>query len=228
MYPRKPVGLLEREDYKVVGAKVTRRPSAISGTPISAEKDALHRRLQEARFARRMRFLAACAVVVLGLGGGLWWYLATTGSPSTQEPLIGREDAPKQEAPAPLPGPQAPQRQEPAPEQAFQVALLDLRYLGTMRSGQGQEVPRDVPVLPAQRLDLTVYLPIGSEEGEYEIGVARSQGEQPLATAQATVRLVDYIATAKTRHTVPLGPGSYSLELRRGQFAAGYFEVRVE
>jgi len=133
------------------------------------------RYLQEARFARRMRFLAACAVVVLGLGGGLWWYLATTGSPSGREPVIGREDAPKQETPPPEP--QAPQRQEPAPEQAFQVAVLDLRLRGTVR-GPGQEVPPDAPVLPARQLDLTVCLPIGSEEGEYEIAWLASRGSR--------------------------------------------------
>ena len=142
--------------------------------------------------------------------------------------MIGREDAPKQEAPVPQPEPQSPQRQEAAPEAGFQVAVLDLRLRGTVR-GQGQEAPSEVPVLPARRLDLTVYLPIGSQEGEYGIVVARSQGEQPLATAQATVRLVDYIATAKTRLDLSsLDPGSYSVELRRGQFAAGYFEIRVQ
>jgi hypothetical protein len=181
--------------------------------------------LRQAHFARRMRFLAACAAVVVGLGGGLWWYLGTVGSPSGREPVIGREDTPKQDTPPQL---QAPQRQEPAPEEAFQVAVLDLRLRGAVR-GQGQEVPPNVPVLPAHRLDLTVHLPVGSEEGEYEILVARQQGEEPLASTRATVRLVDYIATAKTRLDLSsLDPGPYSLELRRGQFAAGYFEVRVE
>jgi hypothetical protein len=98
-----------------------------------------------------------------------------------------------------------------------------------MRGEQRQEPPLDVVVLPARQLDLTIHLPIGSEEGEYEILIARQQGEQPLATARATVRLINYIATAKTRLDLSsLNAGRYSLELRRGGFAAGYFEVRVE
>ena len=181
--------------------------------------------LRQARFAWRMRFLAACAAVVVGLATGLWWYLGTVGSPSGREPVIGREDAPKQEAPPPEL--EAPQRQETVPEQGFQVAVLDLRHRGTLR-GQDQEVPPDAPVLPARRLDLTVYLPIGSEEGEYEITLARKQGE-PLLISRATARLADNDVTANTRVDLSsLDPGSYFLGVRRGEFQWSYFSVRVE
>ncbi len=182
--------------------------------------------LRQACFGRRMRFLAACAAVVVGLGAGLWWYLGTTGSPSGREPVIGRDDAPKHEAPPQL---QVPQRQEPTPEQGFQVAVLDLRVRGAVRSGQGQEVPPDAPVLPARQLDLTVYLPIGSEEGEYEIAVGREQGDTPLATGRANARLVDGTVTANTRLDLSsLDSGSYLVGLRRGKFQWSYFSVRVE
>lgn len=181
--------------------------------------------LRQARFARRMRFLAACAAVVVGLSGGLWWYLGTVGSPNDREPMIGREDAPKQETP-----PQQrrdPQRQEPAPEQEFQVAVLDLRLRGAVR-GQGQEVPPAAPVLPARQLDLTVYLPIGSEEGEYEIAVARKEGE-PLATSRASARLVDGNVTLGTKLDLSsLDPGSYLAGVRREGVAWSYFGFRVE
>jgi hypothetical protein len=180
--------------------------------------------LQQARFARRMRSLAACAAVVVGLGAGLWWYLGTVGSPSGREPVIGREDTPNQETPPQL---QVPQRQEPVPEQAFQVAVLDLRLRGTVR-GQGQEVPPDAPVLRAGRLDLTVYLPIGSEEGEYEIAVGREQGE-PLVTARSNARLVDQNVTLETRLDLSsLDPESYLAGVRRGEFQWSYFQFRVE
>jgi hypothetical protein len=81
--------------------------------------------LRQARIARRMRFLAACAAVVVGLGAGLWLYLGTVGPPSGREPVIGREDAPEQEPPSPQL--QAPQKQEPAPPETYEVAVLDLR-----------------------------------------------------------------------------------------------------
>jgi hypothetical protein len=35
--------------------------------------------LQEARFARRVRFAAVCLVVAIGLAAALWWYLDTLG-----------------------------------------------------------------------------------------------------------------------------------------------------
>jgi hypothetical protein len=181
--------------------------------------------LRQARFGRRMRFLAACAVVVVGLGAGLWWYLGTVGSSSDREPVIGREDTPKQKTPPPQL--QAPQRQEPVPEQGFQVAVLDLRLRGTVR-GQGQEVPPDAPVLPAGRLDLTLYLPIGSEEGEYEIAVGRKQGES-LVIAHGTARLADNNVTLETRLDLSsFDTGSYLVGLRRGEFQWSYFSVRVE
>jgi hypothetical protein len=184
--------------------------------------------LRAARFGRRMRFLAVCAGVVLGLGVGFWWYLAATGAPSAQEPVIGREEVPNQETPAPLPETQNPERQAPAPEQAFQVAVLDLRHRGTVR-GQGQEAPSEVPVLPARRLDLTVYLPIGSEEGQYDIAVARKQGEPPVATARATARLVDQNVTLGGRLDLStLEAGYYSVGLRREEFQWAYFEIRLE
>lgn len=184
--------------------------------------------LRQAHFARRMRLLAACAAVVVGLGTGVWWYLGTVGSPSDREPVIGREDAPKQETPPQL---EAPQRQEPAPEQAFQVAVLDLRNQSTIRGEQGLEtapVAADAPVLPAQQVDLTVFLPIGSEEGEYEIAVLRKQGE-PLVIARASARLAENNVTLETRLDLSsLDRGSYFVGLRRGEFQWSYFQVRVE
>jgi len=58
--------------------------------------------------------------------------------------------------------------------------------------------------------------------------VARKQGE-PLVTSRASARLVDQDITLQTRLDLSaLDPGSYFVGLQRGEFAAGFFDVRVE
>ncbi len=84
------------------------------------------------------------------------------------------------------------------------------------------------PVLEGGRFDLTVYLPIGSEEGEYELAVLRKPGE-PLVSTRATARLADQIVTLQTRIDLSsLESGSYFVGLRRGEFRWSYFQFRVE
>ena len=185
------------------------------------------RYLQEARVARRMRFLAACAAVVVASGAAFWWYL----SGERQEPVIGRDEPKRQEAPTPQPGPDAPQRQAPAPEETYEVAVLDLRNQSRIRSEQGlgtAPAAPDAPVLPARRLDLRVHLPIGSEEGDYDLAVLRKPNE-PMAAAQGTAQLANQIVTLGIRLDLSsLEPGSYFVGLRRGEFRWTYFQLRVE
>jgi hypothetical protein len=109
--------------------------------------------------------------------------------------------------------------------------VLDLRSKSTIRGEQGLEtIPAepDAPVLPARQLDLTVYLPIGSEEGKYEIAVLRKP-DDPLVATRGTARLTDKNVTLQTRVDLnSLEPGSYFVGLRRGNFRWMYFQFRVE
>jgi hypothetical protein len=72
------------------------------------------------------------------------------------------------------------------------VALtLDLRKYGVTRSDAPAEEPPPL-VLPRAKVRLTLLLPVGSEEGEYEVRVVRVDGR---AVAEATGRaeLRDYV-----------------------------------
>ena len=179
--------------------------------------------LREARFGRRMRWLAACAAVVMALGAALWWSLASAGPSSEEPPVVVREQPAPNETPAPR---QPDQILEPQP--AFELAVLDLRGQSRVR-GETEPVPSGVnlPTLPARQVDLTVYLPIGSEEGPYELALAR-EADAPLVTARGNAALVDQniVLTARLDLNV-IEPGVYLLGVKRAEFRWVYYHIRV-
>lgn len=73
----------------------------------------------------------------------------------------------------------------PAP--TVEVATVDLRGQVRLR---GEQIPEltppegTIPVVPAQRVTLSIILPVGSEEGQYEVQI-RGQGEAPRFVARA-------------------------------------------
>ena len=199
-------------------------PELLDELTWSSETFAEYQRyLQAARFGRRMRLLAACAAVVMALGTALWWSLTSAGPLSEEPPVVVREEAAPNETPA-----RREPDQTPEPQTAFELAALDLRGQSLVR-GETETVPpgANLLVLPARRLDLTVYLPIGSEEGAYELALAR-QADAPLATARGDAVLVDQNVVLTARMDLsPLDPGVYLLGVRRGEFRWAYYQVRV-
>lgn len=198
-------------------------PKLLDELTWSSETFAEYQRyLREARFGRRMRWLAACAVVVMALGSALWWSLTSAGPLSEEPPVVVREPALNE-----TPAPREPDR-IPEPLPAFELAVLDLRGQSLVR-GETEPVPAaaNLPALPARQVDLRVYLPIGSEEGAYELALAR-QAEAPLATARGDAALVDQnVVLAATMDLSALDPGIYLLGVRRGEFRWAYYQVRV-
>ena len=199
-------------------------PELLDELTWSSETFAEYQRyLREARFGRRMRWLAACAVVVVGLGAALWWSLASAGPPAEEPPVVVREEPTPSDAP-----PTREPDQPPEPQPAFELAVLDLRGQSLVRGETGPvESGADLPALPARQVDLTVYLPIGSEEGAYELALAR-QADAPLATARGDAALVDQnVVLAARMDLSALDPGLYLLGVRRGEFRWAYYQVRV-
>src|SRR5260370_11273143 len=62
---------------------------------------------------------------------------------------------------------------------AYQSASLDLKDRSVARSLQGQPPKTQPLILPAKRLDLAIFLPIGSEPGRYEVQLLKKI-EEPL------------------------------------------------
>ena len=102
----------------------------------------------------------------------------------------------------------------PAP--ARDVALnVDLQHWTVFRNDVPGK-PRPPLELPRQRLDLTFTLPVGSEDGEYDIQIASTPGGTALVSSHGTARLEDHNETLRTRLDASLLPsGGYSLEIIR-------------
>jgi hypothetical protein len=104
---------------------------------------------------------------------------------------------------------------------------MDLRKYAVSRSDDGAETQGP---LTAQRakLDLTILLPVGSEEGSYELQVMdadlRSRG-----SVMGEARIENFVATLHTRiDTGSLAPGPYKLAIRRKGEDWRLFPVRLE
>ena len=100
---------------------------------------------------------------------------------------------------------------------AYPAAILNLEGVSTTRSGEkspnGSHV--QIQTLPRRAVDLTVYLPRGSEDGEYQLQFLNSRDYVLLSTrAQAA------ITRGLTEFLVPVDltkilPGMYTVRSRR-------------
>ena len=106
-----------------------------------------------------------------------------------------------------------PPQSAPAPEpQRSAIATLDLRPYGVTR-GRGGE-PQSEPILQRERLSLAMYLPVGSEEGRYELRIMNSD-LQTVLTKNVEAKLAQQVVTIATDLDLrSFQPGRYSLALR--------------
>lgn len=109
----------------------------------------------------------------------------------------------------------------------YQADLLDLRNKAALR---GNETNENEPpaLLPAAALNLSIYLPTGSEPGEYELEVTQGPGE-PLLKAQGQANLRDHIAVLEVQLDLHrLHPGPYLFWIREGDSSWSYYPVLVQ
>jgi len=178
-------------------------------SPCFAEYERLMRR---ERIWRNTKLLALCASVLITVGLAVWFYAFRT-SPDRRIP----EPTVVQKEPAP--------RQGVATE--FEIAVLDLRNQSPIRGDQPPTPGSDVASLPARRLALSVYLPIGSEVGEYEMQILR-EAETPLLAQKGTAALEDHNIVVRIRADLTgLDSGRYLLRLRRDSYSWRYYPVAL-
>ena len=161
---------------------------------------------------RNAKLLALCASVLITVGLAIWFYTFRA--------------APDRRIPEPT-----VVQQEPAPRQAvpneFEIAMLDLMNQSPVRGDQPPTPAADVASLPARRLALSVYLPIGSEEGEYEMQILRN-ADPPLVTQKGTASLHDQNVIVQIRTDLTgISPGRYLLRLRRANFGWRYYPLSI-
>ena len=95
----------------------------------------------------------------------------------------------------------------------FQPHVLDMREGSALRGGspQSNRAPLELPRLP---LELSIYLPTGTEPAEFEIAVAQNP-EHPFLTAGGSAALVDHITVLTVKLDLrSLAPGLYLVMIR--------------
>ena len=170
------------------------------------------RLLRSDRLSKNLKILALCASLLITVGLAVWFY-AFRGEPGLRppEPVIVQKEPPPQAPPTP-----------------FEVALVDLRNRSPVRGEPGSPSDRSVVAsLPTRRLDLSVYLPIGSEEGHYEIQILR-EAETPLVALRGSATLKDHNVVLRLRSDLTgLDPGRYLLGLRKANFRWTYYPIAL-
>ena len=108
--------------------------------------------------------------------------------------------------------------------------LLDLRMKGVSRSDTPDRQGDDdaSPRLPRSRLSLSIQLPIGSEDGIYDVGLINSVGQSVLET-RGEAKLQNYIVVLPVEvNLTNLAPGLYRLRLRRAQTQWNSYSILLE
>lgn len=106
-------------------------------------------------------------------------------------------------------------------------AMVDLRHLSPAR---GERPPQETTAriaIPTGRLQLTIQLPVGSEDGRYQVAVFKRSGEQ-ISAATGTAALAQNVMTLKvTLDLRGVPPGQYALGTRREGAAWSWYEAEI-
>ncbi len=150
------------------------------------------------QFRRRRRYLYTSAAGLLVVIGGLWAILYRHLGSGANEPEV-----------------------------PYRSAVLDVQNRTVLRGDSSPKTPESPLVLPRAPLDLTIYLPIGSEDGDYQIQLQRQNDSSVAASASGTAHLENKTETLRAKIDLRRIPGGgYTLGIRRN--GAGWNRYPVE
>jgi hypothetical protein len=99
--------------------------------------------------------------------------------------------------------------------QTAAVVVLDLRGRATVRGQSTPETSQPSLEVPRNARNLNLELPIGSNEGAYDVALLNPSGAELFRTS-ATAKLEDHIVVLRTDvNLADISPGSYFLGLRQ-------------
>jgi hypothetical protein len=157
--------------------------------------------------ARRVRRLAIAAGVVLVIAGlSAYFAVSNRGGSSVAK------------------------RQQPGVVQPNLVsAVLNLESESQERGIESQQPKGELQRLPRKPLALSIYLPFGSEPGEYEVRLLNNEKDsQPIATYKAAAKIengLTVLRLAMDLSSVP--PGPHVLATRHAEESWRYFRFIV-
>ena len=106
--------------------------------------------------------------------------------------------------------------------------VLDLRQRGLTRGATSNRSHHVTPHLPRVSLSLSIYLPIGSDDGAYDVALIRNSTE-PIVPTSGTARFADKIVILPiSLDLTNSAPGLYHLYLRHGQSQWRTYPVLLE
>ena len=110
-----------------------------------------------------------------------------------------------------------------------QELVLDLRLKGVSRSdAPDKQGDGTTPRLPRTRLSLSIQLPVGSEDGTYDVALVNSLG-QSVVEARGDAKLQNFVEALPVQvNLADLAPGLYQLRLRRAQTQWSSYSVFLE
>ena len=173
------------------------------------------------QFRSRQWIYRLAAVVLIGIGIAAWasWrIMRNRGTPVPEPPPIVKT--------TPEPAPPSPSPPEAQPNtREVQVVVLDLRNRGVTRgANSNQEQDLD---LPKGRLKLSIYLPIGSEEGDYEVRISGRQNHVVPAKGKAAMQDHINILTVEV-DTSSFSEGKYSLAIRQAGWGWNRYPLQLK
>jgi hypothetical protein len=105
--------------------------------------------------------------------------------------------------------------------------VLDLRGRATVRGENPIETNQPLLILPRNAKTLNLELPIGSNEGAYDLALLDPSGAEVFRTS-ATAKLEDHIAVLRADVDLAgVSPGSYFLGVRQPGVDWTRFPIRV-
>jgi hypothetical protein len=111
--------------------------------------------------------------------------------------------------------------------QTAAVVVLDLRGRATVRGENQPETSQPPLEVPRNGKTLNLELPIGSNEGAYDVALLNPNGAELFRTS-ATAKLEDHIVVLRIDvNLADISPGSYFLGLRRPGLEWMRFSIRV-
>jgi hypothetical protein len=198
----------------VLRAMASRRPTSDGNpypvehltmcSPCFREYSSYRRRVQMMNGAR---FALIAATMVLAIGAALWLLLGRFGFPST-----GRHQEIAQITSLP----------------PFRPVTLDLRPLSLPRGEGRPQTGQPTLTIPRDRVRITFLLPVGSDDGPYEVQVLAG-GRRPILLLRGQARILDSVATLRTEADLrALTPGSYEIRVGRPGFSSQVYSVVLE
>jgi hypothetical protein len=147
--------------------------------------------------------LTAIAAAAAILAFAMYWNLRTpsTGSVPSPEPVATR--------------PAAPISPPPDPDSDVVSGVVNLQIASVTR-GESSDSERGLQKLPRKRMKLRLYLPVGMEEGSYDVRLRPAEGGPAKVELSGVAHMEDGLAVLRVQPDLTnLAPGRYTLDVRQ-------------